>query len=46
LQLLDEEAFADVTDYARSRLLRKLRIENREATEDEKTFLQYYEDIL
>ncbi|XP_021937453.1 cellular tumor antigen p53 isoform X2 [Zootermopsis nevadensis] len=46
ISLLDKEALVDVTDYARSRILRKLRIEKRGATEKEEKLLNDYECTL
>jgi hypothetical protein len=44
--VLDKEALTDVVDYAKLRVLRKLRNESRQATEKEEILLQFYDDIL
>ncbi|XP_069701376.1 cellular tumor antigen p53-like [Periplaneta americana] len=46
IPVLGLEEFLDVTDYAQSRLLRKLRIEKREPTENEQALLQKYKHEL
>jgi hypothetical protein len=46
MPVLDIENLLDVTDFATSRILRKLRIEKRQATENEEILLQKYKEIL